>query len=143
MAATLINGINYSWGTVVIRALGSVFTGVTKISYKDAQEMENTYGAGNFPIGRGLGKITFEGSITLYKEELVALRSISPFGRIQNISEFDITVTYDVGGAKRVSDVLQGCRFMENGTEVASGDTKIEVDIPLAIGNINFGNSLV
>lgn len=143
MAGTLINGINYSWGTVVIRALGSVFTGVTKISYKDSQEMENTYGAGNFPIGRGLGKISFEGSITLYKEELVALRSIAPFGRIQNISEFDITVTYDVGGAKRVSDVLQGCRFMENGVEVSSGDTKIEVDIPLAIGNINFGNSAV
>lgn len=143
MAGTLINGINYSWGTVVIRALGSVFTGVTKISYKDSQEMENTYGAGNFPIGRGLGKISFEGSITLYKEELVALRSIAPFGRIQNISEFDITVTYDVGGAKRVSDVLQGCRFMENGVEVSAGDNKIEVDIPLAIGNINFGNALV
>jgi hypothetical protein len=143
MAGTLINGVNYSWGTIVIRALGGVFTGVSKISYKDIQEMENTYGAGNFPYGRGLGKVSFEGSITLYMEELVNLRAIAPLGRIQNITEFDITVTYDVAGVKRVSDILKGCRFKENGRDVSSGDMKIESEVPLIIGNIEFGNAAI
>lgn len=142
MATVLAQGINYSWGTVAIRALGGVFVGVTKIMYKESQNIVNNYGAGNFPTGRGIGQVTYEGSIDLYAEELVALRAIAAGGRIQNIPEFDITVTYDVSGVKRVSDVITSCRFLENGREVASEDTRIVYSVPLVIGFIKWGNSL-
>jgi len=140
MAAPLINGVNYAWATVAIRALGGVFTGVTKISYTDKQEIINTYGAGSNPYGRGIGRVEYEGSISLYKEELVALRAIAPAGRLQNIGEFSITVTYDLAGTKRVSDVLKFCRFVENKVDMSEGDTSVVSDIPLAIGDIQFGN---
>lgn len=142
MAGVLAQGINYAWGTVAIRALAGLFIGVEKIAYKDVQEMVNNYASGNFPTGRGLGQITFEGSITLYMEELVNLRSITPSGRLQSIPEFDITITYDVSGTKRVSDILKACRFMENGREVQVGDTKIVYEVPLIIGGIEWGSSL-
>lgn len=142
MAVVLANGINYAWGTIAIRALGSIFVGVDKIMYREAQNMVNNYGAGNFPTGRGLGQVTYEGSIDLYAEELVALRAIAIAGRIQNIPEFDISVTYDVSGVKRVTDILKACRFMENSRDVTAGDTRIVAGIPLIIGYVEWGNSI-
>lgn len=133
----LINGVGYSWGQIVINILGSPIFGTNGINYSDAQEIENTYGAGNYPVERGFGPITFEGNITLHKKELILLQDIAPNKRIQEIEEFDIVVSY-LNENRVVTDTIKNCRFKNNGVEVAQGDTAIATEIELAIGSIEF-----
>ena len=53
----MINGVVHSWSTLAVAITGIPVTGIKKISYKDSQTIENVYGAGQKPIGRGYGRI--------------------------------------------------------------------------------------
>ncbi len=138
MALPFINGVQYNWGQVAIRALGNVFVGVEKISYEDNQEMSMNYGAGNFAIGMAAGKVDCKGSITLYQEEIEALVNASPGRRLQNIPNFDITITFvpEVGQAP-VSHTIRNCRFTSNKRDMSTGDTKVVAEIPFIASHID------
>jgi hypothetical protein len=133
----LANGTQYAWGNIIIKILGQNLVGVTKIDYKDSQVMEMVYGAGTFAVGRGFGRYSAEGTITLLKEEMVGLQKV--FTRIQDIPDFDIQVTYAVSPTKVVTDVLRKCRFKNNGSSVSEGDTSISVDVELSVAKIDWG----
>lgn len=138
MASTpLINGINYSWASITVNLLGSPIIGITAIEYADKQKIENTYGAGNFPVGRGFGPIAFSGAITLYKEELEALQNNAPNGRIQDLPPFDIIVAYQAGDKVTVHR-LEAVSFAENNRSVNNENLSITAKIPLVIGNIRW-----
>lgn len=135
----LVNGVAYSWSQITINILGRPVVGVTSISYTDTQEMENNYGAGNRPISRGYGRITTEASITLDMTEIEALQEISPNGRIQEIPEFDVIVSYVPNGQSRtVTHTLRNCRFMSNGREVEEGAMNITQDLELIVSHIDW-----
>lgn len=139
MALPFINGVQYSWGQVAIRALGNVFVGVDKISYEEKQEVQNNFGAGNYPIGQGLGKIETSGSITLFQEEIEALQNAAPGRRLQAIPNFDITVTFipEVGQAL-VTHTVRNVRFMTNKRDMSSGDTKVTAEISFLASHIDW-----
>lgn len=132
----LINGRTYSWGDVKLNIMGVAVAGITKISYKDEQEMEDNFGAGNMPVNRGFGNTTSTASITLYSEEVMALEDVAPNGRIQEIPEFDIVVSYVHPNGLFRTNILKNVRFKSNGRETETGSTKIEVEIPLQISHI-------
>ena len=132
-----INGVGYSWGQIVLNILGSAIYGVNSINYTENQEIENTYGAGNFPVERGFGQIEFEGSLELHMKELEFLQDVAPNGRLQEIPEFDIVVSY-VNEQRVVTHTLRNCRFKNNGRETSQGDTAIAQSIELSIGNIKW-----
>ena len=139
MPLPFINGVQYHWGQVVITALGNAFVGVEKISYEENQDMELNYGAGNYALGMGFGKIDAKGSITLYQEELEALQNAAPNRRLQAIPNFDITITYLVEpGQLPVKHVIRNVRFKNNKRDLSQGDTKVVADIEFIASHIDY-----
>jgi hypothetical protein len=115
--------------------LGRTSVGVTEIEYKETQEKENIYGAGDEPVSRGYGKKGYEASITLPAEEVDALELIAPDGDITKIPPFPITVSFTEGSRVK-TDILQFAEFMENGRSSKTGDKTIPVKLPLIIAGI-------
>lgn len=134
----MINGRSYGWADISVNIMGIKLFGITAINYKDAREMENVYGAGHKPVARGYGNTTYEGSVTLHTEEIAALEAASPTGRLQDIPEFTVVVSYlpDTGVIK--TEKLKHVRFMENSRDWKQGDTKSEIELPLIVGDIHW-----
>ena len=137
-AAPLINGRAYGWADITASPAGVPLFGITDIEYAEAQEMENIYGAGNRPVARGFGRVTYSGSMTLQMEETEKLQAVSPTGRLQDLPEFPVIVSYIPEGAKIVTHKLQFCRFKNNGRTVKEGDMTIGTKIELVVGNIQW-----
>lgn len=134
----LINGILYSWGDIVLTIGGVPVTGITAISYGEEQEVANHYGAGRYPVGRSKGRITPTASITLSMEEVVALQSQAPGGRLQDIAPFDIGVSYLPESGVITHDNIRNCQFAVNKREWAEGDTREEVELTLIPSHIEW-----
>lgn len=134
----LVNGTAYSWSQIDLILFGTPVAGVTKVSYKEKQEMQNNYGARNSPVSRGYGKKEPEASITLEMAEVEALQAAIASGNLQDIAEFDIVVSYIPEGSEIRTHTLHNCKFMENGRDVSSGDMTIEVELPLLISHISW-----
>lgn len=135
----LVNGQAYAWAQIELRVLGTPVAGVTAIRYEDMEEMQDNWGAGNRPVSRAYGKIECTASLTLESNEVVALQAIAPGGRLQNIPEFPITISYLPESGVIVTDVLHNCRFKRNVRDVKSGDMTIEVELELQISHITWG----
>lgn len=135
--AVLINGVNYSWGSVSLVLFGVPVVGITKISYKRSQKKENNYGWGVEPISRGYGNKEYEGSLELYTDEWKRIIAASPDGDPTQIPWFDIPVVF--GGTRLLpdKDILRAVEFLEDPLEANQGDTKLLVTVPLIIGKID------
>lgn len=134
----LVNGTAYSWSQIKLNILGVNPVGVTAISYNETEEMEDNMGLGNRPVSRGYGGIETEGSITMHMEEVESLQDASPTGRIQDIPEFDIVVSFLPRGGVIRTHVLKNCRFKTNGRDMSQGDMAIEVECELQIAEIKW-----
>lgn len=136
----LINGVEYSWGDIMVNIAGTIVTGITGIEYGDEQEVTENYGAGRYPVSRSKGRITCSGKITLYSSEVNAIVKQSANGRLQDIAPFDIVVSYipDNGGVV-VHDKLRNCQFKKNERSWSEGDTSKTVDLELAVSHIEWG----
>jgi hypothetical protein len=140
----LINGSAYNWANVRIQFsnMTTSIIGVTNISYSSSREFENVYAAGDQPIARSSGNVTYEASITLLKDEVVRIQNASPFGDITLLEPFEIIVSYrsDIAG-KITTETLKNCQFTSNPTTVAQNDKTIAVELPLIIAGIKRGNN--
>jgi hypothetical protein len=139
-ASVLINGVNYSWENTNVLIFGQILTGITKVSIKSKQTKDNNYGIGKKPISRGYGNVEFEGSMSVYFDELLRWIKATGNGDILEIPYFDFPIML-VG--KRVLPhkiVVRGAEFIESPFENSQGDTKIIVDVPLVIGDIDWKN---
>jgi hypothetical protein len=132
----LINGHAYSWADVRMNILGVTVAGIIGIKYDDEEEMEDQYGAGNRPVSRGHGNIKCTGSITLLSEEVVALENVAPNGRLQEIPEFDIPVSFLPPSGVVVTHMLKNCRFEKNSRDLKQNAKSFEVEIPLLMSHI-------
>lgn len=136
----LINGVNYSAQNVivVIPAIGPV-VGITKIEYNKEKTIDDNYGLLADPVSRGFGQNKYSGSITLYKDTWNQIIDASPLKDPLSLIPFEITVVFGglaTGGFRK--ETLHAVSFKANPMSVSSGDTKITVDIPLAIGGIDY-----
>lgn len=139
MALPLINGINYSSANVnIIIPLLGVAIGVTKISYSKEKTIEDNYALGPDPVSRGFGQNRYTGQISMYKDLYNRIIDLSPDKDPTNLPPFDITVTFGGNTAPFRKETLRAVSFKNVPMSVSSGDTKIPVDIDLAIGNIDF-----
>jgi hypothetical protein len=136
MATPLINGQAYSFSQVVLNVLGRDVVGVTAVKFSDKQDMQNNYGAGKFPVSRGYGQVKCEASITLEMVEVEALQAASDTGRLQDIKEFDMSVSWVNEGNVLVTHIVHNCRFMENSRDTKTGDMTTEVELPLLVSHI-------
>lgn len=138
MAIPLINGSSYSWADVTITMLGTPFTGVRAISYKVSQEKVNNYGIGSRPVSRGRGRKTYEGSITFLAEEWKNIISAAPNLEPLDIGSFDISIKWINQTGLAQETRLRSCEFTEHGVDMSEGDTMVEVEVPLIIGDVEF-----
>lgn len=134
----LINGKSYDWADITVNILGLPVVGITGVEYAENQTIENVYGAGKYPVSRGFGKVEPTAKITMLMEEVEALQAAVTTGRLQDIPEFDILITYvDVQLVTRVHK-LRNARFMKNDRIVAQGDTSIPVELDLVISHVEW-----
>ncbi|WP_066836471.1 hypothetical protein [Rufibacter ruber] len=139
MAQPLINGVEYSWGNITISAMGQVINGISGISYDDKQMKENVYGAGNMPVARVYGKYEASGKITLHTKEIEALTKAAPNRRLQDIPQFNITVSFaPLDGSEIVTHRLRGVEFVTNSRDLKNSDGAIETDLELIISHIEW-----
>lgn len=126
------------WADVEIELYGRKLEGITAVSYSDERTIEPVHGAGYMPVGFEEGNYTAQASITLYKDEVVALqRSLPPGTRLQDIPAFPVPVVYRYGTGI-YKDVLQNVKFKSNGTELNQGEGKIEIQFDLFITHIDW-----
>ena len=127
---TLINGIEYSWSTITITVNGTPIAGATGVSYSETRTKENIYGAGDKPVSRGRGNREYEGSLTLLKSELEALKNSSPNRSVLDIPPFVISISFVPDGSQPVTEVLKYVEFTEEPFDGSQGDTSFELELP-------------
>ena len=136
----MINGVQHSWATIQALIEGVITTGYVAVSYEDKQDIQNIYGAGQNPVGRGYGRIESTASITLLRDEIESIRKSSPTGRLQDIAPFDIVIAFlPIGGATIANHVIKNCQFTDDGMEAKEGDTKNEKQLNLLPSHIVWG----
>lgn len=135
-----INGKYYSWSSIRFNFFGLSVTGVTAISYEEADEINPVRAVGSKQIGFTQDNTTASGSITLLAEELEKMQRALPKGkRIQDISAFPITVSYQDDNGLVVSHVLKGVKLSKNSRSASAGSSDaIAVEIPLFIMDIDW-----
>lgn len=136
----LINGVEYSWGDILLTIGGVPVIGITAIEYDDDQVVENHYGAGRFPVSRSKGRVTSTAKITLAMGEVVGLQAKSPTGRLQDIAPFPVIVTYLPEDGQVVTDKIMNCQFKKNARAWKEGDTRQLVELELVTSHIVWHN---
>ena len=134
--ATLINGVEYGWSSIVFELFGVPVQGITAISYKKKQTKTNNYGAGDEPVSRGYGKKEYDASIEILRSEWTKIIAASPSQDPLTIGWFPISITYGNSLADITTDTLQGVEFLEDPFDAKEGDTKLLVKLPLIISDI-------
>lgn len=130
----------YSFSDVEVRFLNRTIVGFQGVSYKMTQNKVNIYGKGNKPVARGKGNKEYEGTVKVLQNELEALQIAAGNGSdICDILPFDVVVTYEREGMT-VTDTLKQCEFTEQAKELNQGDTHMEIELPISIGDIQFNS---
>jgi len=138
--ATIINkfGKLTGWLSATFNMLGRDLEGITAVEYSDEVKKENVYGAGRMPVGTTEGNYEAKASITIYKDELLALqKSLPPGMLIQDIPPFSFIVNYEQGG-NVFKDIIQNCQFTTNSTPLKQGEGKVEIQLDLLCTHIDW-----
>lgn len=135
----LINGNEPAWANITINIAGVPGVGITAIDYDEKQTVENIYGMGQHPVGRGYGNIEPTASLTALMSEVEAFRAASPSGRLQDIAPFDIVVSYaPVNSTKIITHKIRNCQFTDNPVSHSQGSIKTEVQLTLLPSHIEW-----
>ncbi|KOY85090.1 hypothetical protein AD998_02020 [bacterium 336/3] len=133
-----INGTEYAWEDIDIVLFGRIVVGVTEINYKIKRERKNIYGRGKKPVAYGRSSAEYSGSIGLLQSEIEAIQSSLPRGKnLTDIPPFDVTVSYRYEN-NTVIDILRSCSFTEYEKGMKTGDTNMEIKLPIDIGDIEY-----
>lgn len=133
-----IRGKQYEWADISLFAMNQVFTGVTSIEYDEEQDIKNVMAVGKEVIGRIYGQMSPSAKISLLMSDIESLQAAVPTGRIQDIPEFTIVVTYVDAALITVTHKLNNCRFKKNGRKSGVGEGAIMQDIELIISDIKW-----
>lgn len=143
MERTIINkfGTMLGWNSITVNILGRDLEGITQVAYDDTVTKENAYGAGKMPIGRTAGNYVATASITLKKDEVVALqKSLPPGMRLQDIPAFDMVVIYQNLTGVITQDRVRNCEFTNNGVDVSQADGSIDTQYTLLPSHIDWNS---
>lgn len=129
----------YSWSDIEMTMLGRVVIGFRKISYTEKQTKTNIYARGNKPVARTRGNKEYEGSVMLLQSEVESLQAELAAGKsLNDIGPFDITVSYAPASGNIKTDILKACEFTEITKGMSQGDSNMEIELPIIIGDIDY-----
>lgn len=134
----LVNGKQYEYADITMIVLGTPIIGVTAIEYGEEDNIENVYATGRYPVGRGYGQITPSAKVTILMNEVMNVVASAPNGRVQDIPEFDIVVSYTDANLIPVVHTIRNCKFKTNKISTASGDTSIPIEMDLVPSHIEW-----
>ena len=138
MNLPLRNGEMVSFSNIQFDFLSRTVTGVKSINYGSTRAIENLYGAGSQPIGRGSGPVEYTASIELYHEELEALQDAAPGGDITKLTT-DITISFIPANGPNLTirtHLLKNCAFKNNGRSGSQGDMGMTFELELLPSHI-------
>ena len=133
-----VNGIEYTHASIVLNLFGVPVIGVQAIDYSDPQDITVNHGTGTLPTSRGFGPIRPQASITLTMKEVQRLTAAAPLGRIQNIPDFDIGVSYVTEAGDYVRHKIKKCRFKGRAPSSTVGNSQIEEKLELSVIDIDY-----
>ncbi len=134
----MFNTKQYNWADVEIWLLGKKISGARAVKYKVSQEKEAIYGAGNQPMGIGLGNKSYEGEISLLQSEIEALTlsALAAGGDdITDLAEMNIIINYAPKNGALTVDILLSVAFTEMEKGMSQNDKFSEISLPfIALG---------
>lgn len=105
-------------------------TGMKAIKWRKKQVKENVYTLENEPQGRTYGQITYECTITVYKDWWKSVCDAAPNKSPLDIAPFDWTIAYGADLKTPIAtETLKNFEFKEDGLDATSGDTSLTLDI--------------
>ena len=134
----MIQGTEYAFEDIEVVLLGRPLTGITGIKYKVTKTKKNLMGRGGVPVSRYRGQKNFEGEMTVYLSELLALMDSTKLDDITDIPPFDIILTFGQAGSRIITHTLQDCEFTEFEIDMKQ-DSETVVGLPLIVGSLNKG----
>ena len=134
----LINGKAYEYADITCIILGVPIVGITAIEYGEEDNIENVYATGRYPIARGYGQIEPSAKITMLMNDAMNIVSAAPSGRLQEIPEFDIVVTFTDANLIPVVHKIRNVRFKKNMISSSTGDTSIPIEMDLVISHVEW-----
>jgi hypothetical protein len=111
-----------------------IFVDATSITWNSDRKVENIYGLGGQPRGRGFGNVTYEASITLPYATQVSLRDKSSDGTLMGLGEFNLIVSFLNDLAQNVTKetvTLSECFLSQSGMQSSQDDTSITKEFDL------------
>ncbi len=126
----VVNSEEFAWSDAQVIMLGKVINGITAFNYKKSQSKELRYGRGSEPIGFKRGNKKYEGSITVLKSELEALKDASKDGDILTLKNFDIVFSYVAEDGTLKTDIAKYVEFTESDESLKQGDGNGEYQLP-------------
>lgn len=108
-AYPIINGIAHDWSCVEIDINGTIYVGITELTYTDDLAPGEASGTSAQVLARTRGKYKAEGSMTLNLSDANALQAA--LGNGFKETAFPITVSYSDGSNPVITDKLWGCRI--------------------------------
>lgn len=133
-----INGVRHSFASIDLTVKGKRFVGFKEVNYNQDLEPGEVRGAHPELLGRTIGDLKNDGSLTLYEEEWKELLEALGDGYMQQ--SFDITVSYSHGNEAInigvTTDELIGCRIKKIDKSRSQGTDGLEVKLDLHIMRI-------
>lgn len=132
----LINGKNYDWANITLVLFGVPVVGITDISWKEDNINVNNYGAGRYPVSFGQGNVSYSGSMTLYKEEVLAIINAAPGKSLANIPPVSVILQYSGDGVNYNTEEIQNVRFLSEDFKAKQNDTSLLMTVPFIFAGI-------
>ena len=146
MAEALINGREYSYAQIRINIFGYTVEGISSVDYQKKRAVKGNYGRGDKIVSYGRGNIECSGKVKLSLIEtlriMAAIKAIKGLDAdLTDADPFDVEAVYVPDDATQVVvvDKILSCMFMDDGRSAATGDTQLEHEYELFVGDIKFG----
>ena len=133
----------FEFADIKVNLLGRQLTGLRGLHYKESQEKELVYGAGNEPKAIQSGNIKYEGSLHLLKSDVDDLNTAARAAGYKNImrvpaKDINITCVYQKqDGEELHTAALISVAFHEKEDGMKQGDKFKEITLPFIFLRLN------
>ena len=115
----LINGSMFSYSSIELNMNGTIFRGFKSIDYSRKRDRPAQYGNSPDPLGKPVGKNSYEATGEIYVAEF--RNFVQSLGAGYGDVYFQVTVTYQQNGFDTVQDVIDGCTLDEMSASFTEG----------------------
>jgi hypothetical protein len=137
MAQVLVNGKSFSAADIIVIVGGIDIASVSALSIVETADKQNNYGFSTQPTSRGTGYTQYTCSVDISYNDIQKLRNISATRRLMDIPLFDVLAI--MANGEQVARIrARNAEFMEDGIDVAGGDTDVKRTYPLIIAGVDY-----